>query len=91
MDHFVSLEKWPEGVEFPPELRDRIEYNAATRRLTFHGFMSKSDFDRLCRLSDDWGYRRPLEELFQQSTLAEEQPRSPLRRVMSSLASLWTP
>ena len=24
--------------------------------------MSKAEFDRLCQLSDDWSYRRPLEE-----------------------------
>ena len=26
--------------------------------------MSKTDFDRLCQLSNDWTFRRTLEELF---------------------------
>ena len=29
MDHFVKLERLPEGVEFPPQMKDRIYFDAA--------------------------------------------------------------
>jgi hypothetical protein len=46
--------------------------------------MSKSEFDRLCNLSDDWSYRRPLEDLFRLCT--PEQPRpSVFGRVLTVL------
>lgn len=68
MDHFVPLDRLPDGLQFPPDLRDRIQYDAAAHRLIFHGFMSKTDYDRLFLLSEDWPYRRRLEELFRLST-----------------------
>jgi hypothetical protein len=74
MDHFVPVEALPKGLVFPPDLADRIRYDPATKRLSYRGFMSKADFDRLCKLHDDWAYRRPLEELFCLST-AEGEPR----------------
>ena len=64
MDRFVALEALPPGLQFPDDLNDRIRFDPVARRLYFRGFMSKADFDRLCRLSDDWSYRRPLEDLF---------------------------
>ena len=50
--------------------------------------MSKGDFDRLCRLSDDWGYRRPLEELFRQCTPEDGDPTGGLRRWLSLFTGL---
>ena len=86
MDHFVTMDRLPDGLEFPPDLKDRIWFDAVKRRLVFRGFMSKADFDRLCRLSDNWGYRRPMEDLFRLCT-PEEPAR--LRGLLASLASLW--
>jgi hypothetical protein len=79
-----------EGFRFPPEFGDRIRYDPARRRLLFRGFMSKADFDRLSQLSDDWSYRRPLEELFRLCTPEEPHP-GRLRRLLDSLASAWAP
>ena len=85
MDHFVRMGRLPDGLQFPPDLLDRIWYDAEGRRLVFRGFMSKAEFDRLFRLSDDWGYRRPLEDLFRECTPDEEGPRrSGLRRVLAA-------
>ena len=64
MDHFVKLDRLPEGLEFPPQLKDRIHFDPVARKLVFRGYMSKTDFDRLCQLSNDWKFRRTLEELF---------------------------
>ena len=75
MDHFVKLDRLPEGLEFPPQLKDRIHFDAAAGKLVFRGYMSKTDFDRLCQLSNDWKFRRTLEELFRIS-VPEEEPRS---------------
>jgi len=72
----VPIQRWPEGLKFPADLKDRIEYDADRGRLVYHGFMSKSEFDRLCKLSDDWSYRRPLEELFRLCTVEENERRT---------------
>ena len=58
MDYFVKIDRIPEGVEFPPPLKDRIHFDADSHKLIFHGYMSKTDFDRLCQLSNDWNFRR---------------------------------
>ena len=76
MEHSVQVDRFPVGIEFPADLKMRIRYDPIRRRLVFLGFMSKNEFDRLCRLSDDWSYRRPLEQLFQLCTLDQEEPRS---------------
>ncbi len=86
MDHSVKLESLPDSLTFPPEMEGRIRYDAARRTLSFQGFMSKADFDRLSRLHDDWGYRRSLEELFRLCTLEPEpQPTNRLASVFARL------
>ncbi len=86
MNRFVAMASLPEGLKFPPEFDDRIEYDADRRRLGFRGFMSKAEFDRLSRLSDDWGYKRTLEELFRLCTLEPEtQPTNRLASVFARL------
>src|SRR3954471_20626227 len=87
MDHHVELKRLPDGLNFPPELGDRIDYDARCGRLSFRGFMCKAEFDRLSRLSDDWGYRRALEDLFRLCTLEAERPEG-AGRLASALAWL---
>ena len=82
MEHFVNMPDFPERLQFPPDLSDRIRYDTARKRLVYDGFMSKTDFDRLCRVSDDWGYRRALEDLFRLCT-PEERKRPVLARLFS--------
>jgi hypothetical protein len=86
MDHSVRLDRLPDGLAFPPELGDRIRHDSARGTLSFRGFMSKADFDRLSRLHDDWGYRRSLEELFRLCVL-ETGPR-PTNRLTSVFSRL---
>ena len=76
MEHHVTLARVPAGLSVPPELSDRVQLDPAARRLAFHGFMSKAEFDQLYLLSEDWGYRRSLEELFRQCTMEDEKPRA---------------
>ena len=64
MDHFVRLDKMPDGYQFPPDLQDRILFDPEAHKLVFRGYMSKGEFDRLSQLTRDWGFRRSLEELF---------------------------
>jgi hypothetical protein len=64
VDHFVTLERVPEELEFPADLKDRIRIDAQSKRLYFRGYMSKADFDRICLLTKDWSFRRKLEDLF---------------------------
>ncbi len=89
MDHVVKLEALPDGLTFPPDFLDRIRYDPSSRRLIFRGFMSKTEFDRLCELSGNWSYRRALEDLFR-LCVPEPPPRHRgLRAVLNSLTSLW--
>jgi len=67
MDHFVTVDRLPPGYTIPRDMKDRVSYDAAARRLVCHGYMSKTDFDRLSQLTGDWTFRRKLEELFQSS------------------------
>jgi hypothetical protein len=87
MDHFVVLEQLPAGLQFPAEYGDRITYDPEARRLYHRGFMCKGDFDRLWLLSEDWSYRRSLENLFRLCT--DEGPARPrgFRRWISPLFS----
>jgi hypothetical protein len=77
MDRFVTLERLPTGFVIPQDLADRMSYDAATRRLAFRGYMSKSEFDRLSLLTNDWSFRRKLEELFQSCVYNEPPGHSP--------------
>jgi len=72
----VKLERLPDGLSFPEKLADRIAYDAASRELRFHGFMSKTDFDKLVRLHNDIGYQRALERLFQICTFESDPARA---------------
>ncbi|OJW22570.1 MAG: hypothetical protein BGO49_00885 [Planctomycetales bacterium 71-10] len=66
MDRFVTLDRLPDDFAVPAGYADRLTFDAAARRLTFQGYMSKTDFDRLSARTRDWAFRRKLEELFQQ-------------------------
>ena len=86
MERSVPVQRWPEGLHIPADLEDRVQYDASRGRLVYRGFMSKSEFDRLCKLSDDWSYRRPLEDLFR--LCAVEEPRSGVfSRVLSAFGA----
>ena len=90
MEHFVKMERLPDGLEFPPELKDRIHFDAIARRLSFHGYMSKTDFDRLSLMTTDWSFRRSLEELFRLSI--PEEPARPrgVGRFLSAVTRLFS-
>ena len=85
MDHYVALDRLPEGFEIPEDLRDKLRFDPQARRLSFRGYMSKSEFDRIGGLTRDWGFRRKLEELFQLSVPDDE----PAPRRWSGFLSLF--
>lgn len=84
-EHAVKLDSLPAGLEFPPELANRIYFDAAEHRLVYCGFMYKAHYDRLMRLDSSVEYRRAIMRLFQCSTDVES-PR--LRRCGWILATL---
>ena len=86
MEHFVTMTSLPPGLTFPPQYAEKLHFDAAHKRLVFQGVMSKADFDSLSRLSDDWGYRRPLEDLFRLSIEDSSRPRL-FRRLFSAFTS----
>jgi hypothetical protein len=90
MDHFVKCDKLPEGVEFPAALKDRIYFDSAARKLVFRGYMSKTDFDRLCQLSSDWNFRRTMEELFRISIPEDPTRPTGVHRLLAAVTRLFT-
>ncbi len=84
MEQFAAMPRKPKGFCFPADLADRIRYDEDKKRLVYRGFMSKAEFDRLCLVSDDWCYRRPLEDLFRRCTPEAARP-----RLLSRLASVF--
>ena len=38
MDHFVNVERLPDGLRFPADLAERIHYEPEAHRLVQHGF-----------------------------------------------------
>ncbi len=89
MDHFVELDRLPEGFAIPEDCRDRLRFEPQSRRLLHSGFMSKADYDRLCLLTDDWPFRRKLDELFRLCSSAPSPRPKGLRRLVSSISALW--
>ena len=90
MDHFVKMDRLPEDLEFPLELKDRIHYDPIARRLIFRGYMSKTDFDRLCLLSNDWAFRRTLEDLFRLSIPEVESRPKGLQRLLGAVTRMFS-
>ena len=90
LDHFVKLDRLPEGFEFPPQLRDRIDFDPVTHKLSFHGYMSKTDFDLLCRLTNDWAFRRTLEELFRLCIPEVKTQPQGVRRLLTAVTRLFS-
>ncbi len=90
MDHFVRIDRLPDGYEFPPPLRDKIQFDAENHKLVYHGYMSKADFDRLSEATTDWKFRRTLEDLFRECTPEDKSPSSGVRRVLSAVARLFS-
>jgi hypothetical protein len=64
----VKVKSLPSGIRFPEDLQPKLRYDDQGKQLIFDGFMSKSTFDRLYRLTEDREYRRALEQLFQVCT-----------------------
>ena len=91
MDHFVKLDRLPDGYEFPADLKDRIFFDAAAHKLVFRGYMSKAEFDRLSQPTRDWGFRRALEDLFRECVPEVESLPHGGRRLLGVFAWLRAP
>jgi hypothetical protein len=89
MDHFVKLERLPEGYEIPRSVSDKLHFDAEGHRLVFQGYMSKTEFDRICEPTRDWGFRRSVEELFMKSVADVQPAGAGKHRVLGALARLF--
>jgi hypothetical protein len=89
MDHFVRLDRLPDGYEIPRSLRDKLTFDSEGHRLVFRGYMSKTEFDRICEPTRDWGFRRLVEELFLKSVKDAEPAKPGKNRVFGILARLF--
>jgi outer membrane protein TolC len=61
---FETLEQLPGNLEFPPELRAKIEHDARRARLTWRGAMDPTERQRLNDLSDDPEWQKVVNNLF---------------------------
>jgi hypothetical protein len=90
MDHFVRLDHLPDGYEIPRNLTDKLYFDSEGHRLVFRGYMSKTEFDRICEPTRDWGFRRSVEELFRMSVAEADEPaHGGKNRVFGILARLF--
>lgn len=89
MDHFVRLDRLPDGYEIPHGLEDKLTFDAEGHRLVFRGYMSKTEFDSICEPTRDWGFRRSVEELFLKSVKDAEPARTGRNRIFGILARLF--
>ncbi|MDB5350858.1 MAG: hypothetical protein JWN86_2105 [Planctomycetota bacterium] len=89
MEHYVAIDQLPKGFRIPKDFQDRLRFEPATGRLIHVGFMGKADFDRLCQQTNDWPFRRKLDELFR--LCADENAEKPkgLRRLLGAFTHLW--
>lgn len=89
MDHFVKLERLPDGYQIPGSVEEKLHFDAEGRRLVFRGYMSKTEFDRICEPTRDWGFRRSVEELFMKSVVDAEPAGGGKNRIRGVLARLF--
>jgi hypothetical protein len=89
MDHFVRLDRLPDGYEIPRSVGDKLSFDADGRRLVFRGYMSKTEFDRICEPTRDWAFRRSVEELFLKSVKDARPAGGGRNRVFGILARLF--
>lgn len=71
-NHFylIKLEKWPQRIEIPDSLKDKIRYNEEYKFLFFMGVMSKEEKNTLLNLSTDSKYKKAIKVLFRASQSA---------------------
>jgi hypothetical protein len=90
MDHFVQLDRLPDGYEIPRNLSEKLSFDADGHRLVFRGYMSKTEFDRICEPTRDWSFRRSVEQLFLKSVKEVEPARDGKNRVFGLFGKLMT-
>jgi len=88
MDHFVKLDRLPDGYEIPTGLREKLQFDAEEHRLVFRGYMSKTEFDRICEPTRDWSFRRSVEELFLKTVRELDAPGPGKNRISGLLSRL---
>jgi hypothetical protein len=89
VDHFVKLDRLPEDFQVPPQFQNRLEFDPRAQKLIFHGYMSKSEFDHISALTNDWRFCRTLEDLFRMCI--PESPSKPngLSHVLATFGQLF--
>ena len=85
MEQAVKVGSIPANIQFPDNLRGRIRFEESHHRLIFRGFMCKSDYDQLMRLSQDANYQNAVSHLFQISTVSDSPQMRRLGRVLATL------
>lgn len=85
MEYAVKVGSIPAGLRFPDQLQKRIRFEADNQQLVFQGFMYKSDYDQLIRLSQDVSYQNAVAKLFQLSTDSDPPQMRKFGRILGGL------
>jgi hypothetical protein len=88
MDHFVKLDRLPDDFQLPPQYQSRLEFDSQAQKLVFHGYMSKSEFDHISSLTNDWRFRRTLEDLFRLCT-PDSKPKPKSNGILATFGQLF--
>ena len=81
----------PDDFVHPPKFQNRLEFDAEAKKLIFHGYMSKSEFDYLGTLTQDWRFRRTSRS-FSASAYPDNRTGSAgFRRVLANFGQLFAP
>jgi hypothetical protein len=88
MVHYSKLRKLPVGLKLPTDLADHIFFDAQKKRLSFKGFMSKSQYDRLMQLDADRDYQEAVNRFFQLSAEDDNPIVRGIGRVLAGLVAV---
>jgi hypothetical protein len=70
----ARLDSLPEGVHFPEDFPEPIQYDPQRKRLLYRGFMCSSSYHFLRSVSPNTAYTGAIDELFQASASVLDKP-----------------
>ena len=85
MEYSVKVYSIPPDIHIPENLRKKIRFDSAQKQIVFRGFMCKTDYDQLMRLSDDVSFQSGVSQLFQISTVSDAPPMRRYRQILAAM------
>jgi hypothetical protein len=83
-----KIDKLPDEIVFPEDIKNKILYDSSTKLLIFLGAMSQEEKNKLIGLSTDQGYKKAIETLFQRSNNGSNLSFADIRAYRSILSDI---